>query len=73
MPAVLVPPPRTATEPHAQKMRQTLTSDQGKTTYTTRAPTIEGVFGQVKDGLGSDDSPGEGGTRRTPNSTSSVR
>jgi transposase len=52
MPAVLVPPPRQATEPHARKMRQTLNSDQGKATYATRAPTIEGVFGHLKEGLG---------------------
>lgn len=52
VPTVLVPPPRTATEPHAHKMRETLSSDHGKATYATRGPTIEGVFGHVKDGLG---------------------
>jgi transposase len=52
IPTLLVPPPRTAVNDNAQRMRRSLGSEDGKVLYATRGPTIEGTFGHIKAGLG---------------------
>ena len=47
-----VPPPRRATDPTAEEMREKLRSPEGKDLYRRRKAVVEPVFGQIKQARG---------------------